>query len=67
MVSTGSVAASCGYVVTEIGRAAALDPGRCQCQYEIDGSLLKCSSCGTVYSMVRGNPSVSRPKSRARD
>lgn len=53
MATSGSVAAGCGYVVTDAGRDAANDSDGCRCVPQVDGGLLACSSCGTVYAVLR--------------
>lgn len=67
MVTNGSVAASCGYVVTEIGRAASSDPVHCRCQLQVRAGFLGCWTCGTIYGIVAPNTRTPWVRTQKRD
>lgn len=52
MSNTRSVPTGSGYVVTDQGRAALLEPS-CDCKPQIDGGFIKCRACGTVYALLK--------------
>jgi hypothetical protein len=53
MAAVRSVAASCGYVLTDSGRALMRDHDVCRCTPKIDGGLIACPDCHTVFGLLR--------------
>lgn len=53
MAAVRSVAASCGYVLTDAGRARLRDHDTCKCLPIIEGGIIECRECGTVLGLVR--------------
>ena len=47
-----SVAASCGFVLTAKGREALKEAQLCACRIVMDGGLLMCRDCDTVYGLT---------------
>jgi hypothetical protein len=47
-----SVAATCGYVLTAEGREALREADMCACQIVMDGGLIVCRDCDTVYGTI---------------
>jgi len=45
----------CGYVLTDAGRLAIADSGKCECETEIeDNGCYVCPDCSTVHDVVVG-------------
>lgn len=41
------------YVLTELGRAVLDEEPRCLCEIRLQGVILECVNCGTVYGSLR--------------
>lgn len=53
MSSNGSVAKSCGYVLTDDGRAGLRSDEVCSClNKRLEAGFVMCSDCGTVYGKL---------------
>jgi hypothetical protein len=47
-----SVRGSCGYVLTDMGRAALEERQLCACRIVLDGGILLCRDCETIYGLL---------------
>ena len=52
MRDTRSVAAPCGFVLTPFGREGLETAETCSCRPAIDGGLVVCLDCDTVYGLL---------------
>ena len=67
MPSSLKVPRGCGFVVTELGRSAAASVETCECKWDWSGQMLKCTECGSGYTLLRELPTPSFAVRRKRD
>ena len=53
MGTSSSVDRSCGFVITDAGRQGWREPEVCACRPELEGALLVCNKCGTVFAVLK--------------